>query len=102
MLRLVNHVKVYDGGNLTTPVAKTDFTYDDYTSTGGMLSPTPLPPNHDPSFTATVTNRGNVTAVTSWVDAVNGPSLTRYSKYDIFGNVVRADVSCCQSKKLQL
>jgi hypothetical protein len=44
LLRLVNHVNVYDGGNLTTPVSKTDFTYDDYASTGGMLSPTPLPP----------------------------------------------------------
>ena len=43
-----------------------------------------------------------MTAVTSWVNAVNGPSFTRYSKYDIFGNVVRAAVSCCQSKNFNI
>ncbi|HEY3138935.1 MAG TPA: RHS repeat-associated core domain-containing protein, partial [Blastocatellia bacterium] len=96
LVRLVNHITVYDGSNLSTPVAQTDFTYDDYAPTGGMISPTPLPPNHD--FDATVTNRGNVTAVTTWVNVVNGPSITRYTQYDIFGNVRRQDVSCCNSK----
>jgi RHS repeat-associated protein len=98
ILRLVNHVNVYDGANLSTPIAKTDFTYDDYAPTGGMISPTPLPPNHDASFNVTAIYRGNVTAVTSWVDAVSGPSITRYTQYDIFGNVRRAEVSCCNSK----
>jgi RHS repeat-associated protein len=98
LLQLVNHVIIYNGSNLSTPVAKTDLTYDDYLSTGGMVSPTPLPPNHDPSFNSTWTIRGNVTAVTTWVNPISGPSITRYSKYDMFGDVVRADVSCCNSK----
>jgi RHS repeat-associated protein len=98
LLQLVKNVTIYDGSNLTTPVAKTDFTYDDYASTGGILSPTPLPPNHDPNFNSMWTIRGNVTAVTMWVNPVSGPSITRYAKYDIFGNVIRADVSCCNSR----
>jgi len=94
--QLVTEVDVYDGGNLNTPVAKTTYSYDNYA--GGMISPTPLPPNHDSNYTASQTVRGNVTTVTSWISISGNTTITRNRKYDIFGNVVQADVSCCQVK----
>ncbi|HJQ24610.1 MAG TPA: Ig-like domain-containing protein, partial [Blastocatellia bacterium] len=96
--QLVTEVEVYDGGNLTTPVAKTAYAYDNYNITGGMQNQSPLPPNHNENYGTTQTVRGNVTTVTSWSDIAADTSIVRNRKYDIFGNVVRADVSCCQVK----
>lgn len=50
---------------------------------------------HGCSFTA----RGNPTSVTTYTNAA-APSggVTKNSYYDVFGNLVKADINCCQSK----
>lgn len=43
--------------------------------------------------------RGNVTSVTTYTDAANGEgAITNSATYDIAGNVITAQVDCCQQK----
>jgi RHS repeat-associated protein len=45
--------------------------------------------------------RGNVTSVTNYADAANGGgAITNTFTYDIAGNVVTAQVACCQQKSI--
>jgi hypothetical protein len=75
-------------------IAKTSYTHDDYESMGGMetYSGAPMPPGYFGSFGV----RGNVTGTTEWIDVVAGTTIERRFKYDIFGNVVKAQVACCE------
>ncbi|MEK6304510.1 MAG: RHS repeat-associated core domain-containing protein [Acidobacteriota bacterium] len=81
-------------------IAKTTYAYDNYAAMGGMedYGGTANPPGYavwtDPA------NRGNVTGVTEWTDLQAGTTIQHLAKYDIFGNVVKAQVSCCQEKDL--
>jgi RHS repeat-associated protein len=100
-LRLVSRTSVYDASDALK--AKTETTYDDYAAMGGMqsygLNPGEYPPNHDATYNQTIMMRGNVTAVTTFSQlSPEEVSTTRHAKYDIFGNVVMAEVSCCVKK----
>src|SRR5262249_23734832 len=45
------------------------------------------------------TSRGNMTAITKWTDlSGGGASNTSNNKYDKFGNLLKAQVSCCNQK----
>ncbi|HYP26433.1 MAG TPA: RHS repeat-associated core domain-containing protein [Blastocatellia bacterium] len=81
-------------------IAKTATVYDDYTAMGGMESYTGFssPPGHISGYNSSLTVRGNVTGTTQWTDVAANTSITRLVKYDIFGNVVKMQVSCCQEK----
>src|SRR5262249_33969201 len=96
MLNVVTEVDVYNGsGGL---VAKTVNEIDNYSVNTLMDYSGFTAPNHDYSaFGVTGTSRGNVTKVTVSVLPGTG-TIARNAKYDVFGNVVRADVSCCQVK----
>lgn len=103
MLQLVDRVEVYDGSNNLK--AKTVFVYDNYAAMGGMEfynfpnNPSnPLPLGHDPAYDQNRTTRGNVTGVQTFSSFNPDVSVTRNSKYDIFGNLVEAQVSCCAVK----
>jgi hypothetical protein len=107
MKQLVDNVKVYDGLNNTNDaddveVARTQYSYDNYAIKGGMetygLASGSYPPNHSDVYDQNKTDRGNVTGVTTWSKFGPDVSTTRYTKYDIFGNAVEADVSCCTVK----
>jgi YD repeat-containing protein len=107
LLRLVTKVRVYDAladndNNNDVLKAEADYSYDDYPVKGGMefygLTSGSYPPNHDSAFDQNNTIRGNITGVQTFSAFGPDVSTTRYSKYDIFGNVVQADVSCCQVK----
>lgn len=107
MKQLVDNVKVYDGLNNTNDaddleVARTQYTYDNYAIKGGLetygLAPGSYPPNHSDTYDQNKTDRGNVTGVTTWSKFSPDVTTTRYTKYDIFGNPVEADVSCCTVK----
>jgi len=50
----------------------------------------------------TMTFSGNATGVTEWTDITAGTTVQHLAKYDIFGNVVKAQVSCCQEKDLTI
>jgi RHS Repeat. len=102
MLRLLVRITVSDSSG--SNVSKATFTYDDYAAKGGMeyygLTATSsyYPPAHNTNFDQTNLIRGNVTGVKTWTNMATGATVTRNSKYDIFGNIVQADVSCCQVK----
>jgi RHS repeat-associated protein len=91
-------VDVLDAGS--NLVAKSTNTYDNYAAYGGMENYGGLanPPGHLSSYNTSVTIRGNVTGTTQYTDIGANTSITRLKKYDIFGNVVTAQVSCCNSK----
>jgi RHS repeat-associated protein len=104
MIQMVNEIRIFDGGpdnddNNDTLLAKVVYSYDEYFRKGGMetygLTPATYPPNHDSAYDQNKTKRGNITGVQTWINIALDTSTTRYSKYDIFGNVVAADVSCC-------
>lgn len=80
-------------------IAKASYTYDNYTAMGGMEVYTgqPSPPGHD-GRGSTYTTRGNVTGTTQWIDIVANTSITRLSKLDKYGNIVKQQVSCCNDK----
>lgn len=107
ILDRVTKIEVKTGGG--TVKARTEYLYDDFALGGGMEGygiPEPLsaghadfPPNQGTNFDSTKLNRGNVTRVREWHDpATAGAYYDRILKYDIFGNVVSADVSCCRKK----
>jgi len=107
LVRLVTEVDVYDAradNDNTNDVltAKTVYILDNYAVKGGMeyygLSSASYPPNHDAAFDQNNIYRGNVTGVQTFSSISPAVSTTRYTKFDIFGNAVNADVSCCQVK----
>jgi RHS repeat-associated protein len=73
-----------------------DTTYD-----GTTISPCPTgaAQHDDTNYGCSFTTRGNPTSVTKYTNASvpSGP-ITLNSYYDIFGNLVKADINCCQSK----
>jgi RHS repeat-associated protein len=108
-LRLVRLVSVYDAKNNNDDVddalkAKTETFYDDYAAPWVIedynLNANEYPPNHDATYNQSKVMRGNATAVTTFSSVAPDPevSTTRHAKYDIFGNVVQAEVSCCVLK----
>jgi YD repeat-containing protein len=73
-----------------------DITYD-----GTTISPCPTgaAQHDDTNYGCSFTTRGNPTSVTKYTNASvpTGP-ITLSSYYDVFGNLVKADINCCQSK----
>ncbi|HEV2299669.1 MAG TPA: RHS repeat-associated core domain-containing protein [Candidatus Acidoferrales bacterium] len=74
-----------------------DTSYD-----GTTISPCPtgIVQHNDTSYGCSFTTRGNPTSATVYTNAA-APSggITKNRYYDMFGNLVQADVDCCQSKK---
>jgi RHS repeat-associated protein len=102
---LVTQIEVMDGNNNTSDlddvaVAKSMKIYDNYSAMTGMedYGGTAAPPGHLSSYDTTKTVRGNVTGATEWSDIAGNIATTRNNKRDIFGNVIKAQVSCCNEK----
>jgi RHS repeat-associated protein len=108
MRNLVMMVEVFDALQNTNDaddvlVGKAAYGYDNYGAMAGMenYGGAASPPGHLTSYDATKTARGNVTGVVSYSD-VSGSGVTRNSKLDIFGNVTKAQVSCCDEKSFTM
>jgi RHS repeat-associated protein len=109
-LRLVSRVSIYDAMNNNDDaddklMGKIETTYDDYVE--GIesygLDSSLYPPNHDAAYDQNNVMRGNATAVKTFSKvAPEAPeeeeATTRRVKYDIFGNLVWAEMSCCVKK----
>jgi YD repeat-containing protein len=102
--RLVSSVLVYDAQLNTYDgddilVAQTNYTYDNYSAMGGMLDywNASWAPGHLSSYNTTKTVRGNITGTTEYKQ-VFGATITRLAKFDLFGNLVKAQVTCCNQK----
>jgi RHS repeat-associated protein len=82
-------------------IAKSTYTLDDYNAMGGMENyggpPTP-PPGHLTSYNATYTLRANVTGRTMFTDVSAGTSITWLRKIDLFGSMVKEQLSCCNEE----
>jgi hypothetical protein len=109
MRNRVTEVDVFDALQNTNDsddvlIGKTLYGYDNYAGMGGMenYSGVAAPPGHLSSYDATVTTRGNLTGVTSLTDVVSGASITENSKLDIFGDVTKAQVPCCNQKSFTM
>ncbi|MFY9608376.1 MAG: RHS repeat-associated core domain-containing protein [Blastocatellia bacterium] len=106
---LVTLVETFDALQNTNdaddvPLAKTSYALDNYVAMGGMenYGGEASPMGHLSWYDASFTARGNVTGVTEWTDLGAGTTVQRLAKLDIFGNVVKAQVSCCQEKDLTI
>jgi RHS repeat-associated protein len=69
---------------------------------GTTISPCPtgVTQHDDANYPCTFTARGNPTLVTTYTNAsVPSGAETKNSYYDVFGNLVQADLDCCNSKK---
>jgi RHS repeat-associated protein len=105
---LVTLTEVYDAQQNTNDnddvlIAKSSVTYDDYNAMGGMeeYSGQAVPPQSY-NWGASTTLRGNVTGTTQWYDLAGNQSITRLSKYDKYGNVIKSQVACCQVQSVMM
>jgi len=73
-------------------IAETDFAYDQT----ALSSYSSTPPGYDTTYNG-LTARGNITTTTQHV-AVGDGGIPRTAAYDIFGNAVNVQVSCCNQK----
>ena len=83
-------------------ISKSSYEYDNYTGQLGGLEDyggTANPPGHLSGYGVAFTTRGNVTAITKWTDITAGTVIQHFAKYDIFGSVTKAQVSCCQEQQ---
>ena len=81
-------------------IAKSTYTFDDYNAMNGMenYGGTANPPGHDSSYDTTRTVRGNVTGKTVFTDVNLPASTTWLMKLDIFGNVTKRQLTCCNEQ----
>ena len=106
---LVIESDVYDAQQNTNDaddvlIAKTTITYDDYQAMSGMeyYSGQQMPPGHDSSFDQNYTTRGNVTGTTVYKDIAGSQTITHLRKIDIFGNVVKEQMDCCNEQVMEM
>ncbi len=83
-------------------IAKATYAYDNYAAMGGLenYGGTAAPPGHYSWYDANDTTRGNVTGRTVWYDIAGNLSYTWLRKIDIFGNVVKEQLSCCNEQTI--
>ncbi|HEY6243694.1 MAG TPA: hypothetical protein VIX17_07105, partial [Pyrinomonadaceae bacterium] len=89
-------VTVADGTGVVK--ARSDIAYDE---SGFINSPcvSGAVQHNDSGFGCSFTTRGNATTVTSYTDPVTpGGAIAKHSYYDSLGNLVKADLNCCQQK----
>jgi RHS repeat-associated protein len=105
MRSLLTEAYVYDGKLNTSdgdddPVSKTLYTYDDYSGSNSLedYDGTATPPGHTASYDDTYTTRGNVTQVKKYKSISGNQYIQTTTRYDIFGNVVQDDTSCCNQQ----
>jgi len=91
ILNLPSQVLIYNGS--AQLIARTDIAYDSYS--GGFTGITTT--NHDANYSTSFTSRGNITSTTRYTNASAGTgATTRSLTYDTTGNVLTAQVDCCQ------
>jgi RHS repeat-associated protein len=93
ILNLPTQILVKDGSE--NIVARTDLGYDE-----GTLTTITGAANHDdPGHSASFTARGNLTSIKRYSNAAAGTGqIARNFTYDTLGNVLTAQLDCCNSK----
>jgi RHS repeat-associated protein len=94
IIDLVTSKVIKDGSG--TVQYRQDTSYDDFQITN---CPTGVPQHDDTDFPCTMNYRGNPTTVTTYLQPA-GPSggISKTFTYDVFGNLITAQLNCCQQK----
>ncbi len=93
ILNLATQVLVKDGNGNT--ISRADMAYDQGTLTGITGAANHDDPGHGTAFTA----RGNLTTMTRYSNAAAGTGqIIRTFTYDTLGNMLTAQLDCCNSK----
>src|SRR5262249_27186542 len=80
--------------------SRTDISYDEPGYINFGTCHTAVPQHNDNGYSCTSTTRGNPTTVTTYTNASAATgSIVRHSYYDNLGNLVQADMGCCQTEK---
>jgi RHS repeat-associated protein len=80
-----------------TVIYREDLAYDESTPT----CVTGVTQHDDTNYGCSYTTRGNLTSVTTYTSpATPSGGITKSFTYDVFGNVLTAQVNCCQQKQL--
>ena len=104
LLNLLASSTLYQGTS-STALARTEYSYDTYT--GGGIDPqdrteggTNVTQHDRTDFSNSFYYRGNRTRVTEYPNYASSSSIymQHQTKYDILGNIVSEDLSCCQQK----
>jgi RHS repeat-associated protein len=93
LVNLVSRITIQSGSTIQS---RQDIAYD-----GALISscPTGVPQHDDTNYGCSFVYRGNPTLVTTYTaPATAGGAITRSSTYDFFGNLLTAQLSCCQQK----
>ena len=94
ILNLVTSKVIKDGSGTTQ--YRQDVTYD---GVGLANCPTGVTQHDDTDYPCTMNYRGNPTAVTTYLTpATPANGITKNFTYDIFGNLLTAQLNCCQNK----
>jgi RHS repeat-associated protein len=94
IINLVTSKIVTDSGGVVQ--YRQDITYD---GTALASCPTGARQHDDTNFSCTMNYRGNPTAVTTYLTpATPANGITKNFTYDFFGNLLTAQLNCCQSK----
>jgi RHS repeat-associated protein len=96
ILNLVTSKQIKDGSG--TLQYRQDTAYD---ATGGdnQSCPTGIVQHYDTPYGCTFYYRGNPTSITTYLaPATQGNPITKNFTYDFFGNLLAAQLNCCQNK----
>lgn len=94
LLNLVSDITIQDGSG--TNKSRKHINYD-----GASLGscPTGVSQHDDTNYGCSFAYRGNPTSVVSYLDPVTPANgITKASTYDFFGNLLTAQLNCCQTK----
>ncbi len=94
IINLVTSKIIKDGSGATQ--YRRDITYD-----GVSLAncPTGVPQHDDTNYGCSMNYRGNPTSVTTYLTpATPANGITKNFTYDVFGNLLTAQLNCCQNK----
>ncbi len=94
IINLVTSKVIKDGNNAIQ--YRQDITYD---GVALLNCPTGVPQHDDTNYGCSMNYRGNPTSVTTYLTpATPANGITKNFSYDVFGNLLTAQLNCCQSK----
>jgi RHS repeat-associated protein len=95
ILNLVSDVTIQDGSG--TAKSRKHINYD---GAGLGSCPTGISQHDDTNYGCSFVYRGNPTSTISYLDPVTpGNGITKNFTYDVFGNLMTAQLNCCQQKQ---
>jgi hypothetical protein len=97
ILNRVSRITVADASGVVK--SRTDVAYDEASYVNSVCV-TGAVQHDDSGYPCTYATRGNATTITSYTDPVTpGGAVAKHQYYDSLGNLIKADLNCCQQKQ---